>query len=203
MENRFDLAMTFLRWIEYQENIDERFHKPFTIVEFMEKYSKEHGDNFTYATDWAGYNVPSRIFKKYKFESIPDFNNYDKHLQEIVTSIYALTGGEEFSLIGHAEGQDSVLEHELCHAFYDRIPEYREEVDAITDDLKEKHREALMGALLKMGYNSNVHMDELQAYLSTGLSPELFSAFQIKRIPKKTTKRYEEVFKKYKREIKW
>ena len=49
-DNQYDLAMTFLRYQEFYES--PKFKgKRFTIIDFMEWYSKEYDGAFTYTKD--------------------------------------------------------------------------------------------------------------------------------------------------------
>jgi hypothetical protein len=54
--NHYDRAMTFCRVQEFYESPNPDFRgKHFNIWDFIEWYSKEHKDAFTYAFDWGGF----------------------------------------------------------------------------------------------------------------------------------------------------
>jgi hypothetical protein len=82
-----------MRAQEYYESPFKQIKgKEFTIIKFMELYSKRFGENaFTYTTDWAGFNIPSKVLSTlygsdYKYH-INDPNEYDEHMEVIFNTI--------------------------------------------------------------------------------------------------------------------
>ena len=59
MEDDYARPMTFLRVQEYYESPNPDFRgKHFNIWDYIEWYSREKKDVFTYAFDWGGFNIP-------------------------------------------------------------------------------------------------------------------------------------------------
>ena len=78
-ESQYDLAMTFIRIQEFYESpFREIRGHDFILEKYMDRYAKEYG-NFTYTTDWNGFNVPGDIVRKFfslnetNFMSSPSF----------------------------------------------------------------------------------------------------------------------------------
>jgi hypothetical protein len=167
-DNHYDLAMLFMRAQEYYESSFKQIRgKEFTIFKFMELYSKKLGDGaFTYAADWAGFNVPSKVLLKmyglgYQY-NIEDYNEYDKHMEDILNKIK----GNNFYLIGAVKKDAHTIEHELCHAKYALDKNYKKRVKDILKRLPDKMRKKIEDYLLSIGYCRKVLEDELQAYIA-------------------------------------
>jgi len=201
-DDQYDLAMHFLRWSEFAESTDDKIRGThFKILDFIESYAKSHKNSFSYPSDWAGFNLSSRVFSQYPWDAIPDPNQYDAFMKKVVSFIYQVTAGDPFYLIGHVTGQDDIVDHEMAHAMYDRNTEYMKQAGILMNKIPEKNYLDLWNAIVDMGYPESVVRDEMQAYLSTGLIAVLRRAFMTHRIPKKTTKPFEALFKKYKEEL--
>ena len=153
------LAMTFLRFQEFYEN--PKFKgKIFTLGQFRDWYSRKHG-GFTYAQDWAGFNMPSSAL-------IPFIRGQFDPLTPDETTLLDLFKhrSDQFYIIGVSSGEakEDALEHELTHAqFYLNEP-YRQEVtEYIT-----QHR-AKFGKIFEYvakHYHPDVHLDEVNAYVA-------------------------------------
>ena len=168
-DNQYDLAMLFFRAQEYYESPFKQIKgKEFTIIKAMELYSKKLGDGaFTYAADWAGFNVPGKVLDTlygpgYKY-SITDPNEYDGHMEVILNMIKS----KEFYLIGAVKKDASTIEHELCHARFALDKNYKKRVREILNQLPEKMKKKIEDYLLSIGYCKGVLEDELQAYVSS------------------------------------
>lgn len=171
-EKQYDLAMTFLRYQEFYESPSPKFrNKTWELVDFMEWYSAEYGDGaFTYPKDWSGFNIPSRIIEKVLGEGagIPDYNKYDELMAGVFDKLYNNEKIRNFYLIGIFGDGKNVIEHEIAHGLFYTNAEYREEMKKLVRSLPEKIRTKIFNVLKEKGYTSNVHIDECQAYLSTG-----------------------------------
>lgn len=171
--NKYDLALHFLRYQEYYENPNEQFfNQSFTIVDFMEWYSKnEGGGSFTYPHDWIGFNVPGSVFRDLLEKGITDFNKYDHFMIDIVEYIQNKLNGNkwDFYLIGAQHDNESTIEHELAHAFFYTDKEYRNKVSQIAAYKYCELYSAFKKFLTNSMYNEYVHLDEFQAYFATGL----------------------------------
>jgi hypothetical protein len=182
--NHYDLCMTFLRYQEFYESPSPKFrNKHFTIIDFMEWYSKDRAGVFTYPTDWAGFNIPSYVVDKVHNLSndlkqaleVPlDYNKYDEVMLKVFEKCYKTLDNRleenpgKFYLIGTDMGKTEVINHEVAHGFFYTIPEYKKEMLALVNNLKVSFREKFNKGLVKFGYTKQVFNDETQAFLSTG-----------------------------------
>jgi len=177
-DNGYDLSMTFLRYQEFYESPNPKFKgKQFTIIDFMEWYSKENGNGvFTYPNDWAGFNVPLDVIIKVQSKIqgegyIKDWNKYDDVMFDILMPIESVRGrGDDRRsyLIGITKGSDSVMKHEIAHGLYHVYTKYRNSMNKLYSNLSLKSKKSLESKFKKMGYHKSVWKDEAQAYLSTG-----------------------------------
>ena len=170
-KNHYDLCMHFLRYQEFYESPSPRFRgKQFRILDFMEWYSKKYGKGaFTYANDWAGFNIPGDIIGQVWKLGIYDRNVYDYAIKEVYDQY--VKKYDHFYLIG-AVGNRGALKHEIAHGFFYTIPEYKKEMTHLVKSLYPNFKQNIFKTLKKIGYASKVYVDECQAYLSTGLTEE-------------------------------
>lgn len=152
------LAMTFLRFQEYYESPAFR-GKIFTLEEFKNWYAKQYGA-FTYASDWAGFNIPSHILRPFKRG---DFGQLSDLEAEFLRAFDAHV--EPFYIIGTEDDDPSTLEHEMCHALFCVDDAYRKEVLALLDEYCEELSE-VYAKMYSMGYHGDVVRDEVHAYVS-------------------------------------
>lgn len=185
--------MHFLRFQEYYESASPQFRgKQFEIFDFMKWYSKKYGGGvFTYPMDWGGFNIPCEVILDV-FPEIPDLNKYDKAMWEGYQQCQELAGSKEarFYIIG-AIGKGETLKHEIAHGFFYTTPEYKKEMTKLVQALDPELRKQANSVLSKMGYTSKVYVDEIQAYMSTGLLDEFDPKL------KKLRKPFIEVYRKY------
>ena len=181
-QDQYDVGMHFLRYQEFYESPCNRFRdKPFKLLDFMRWYATERegsDGNFTYTTDWAGFNVPSWVFEQLFVElNIPDENQYDASMRAIYETIRQREVDDKFYLIGCID-KGPAIEHELAHGLWHVEPKFRNDMLHLIAELKERHLNAynaLEKALLKEGYSYTMLHDEIQAYLSTGLAGSAIS----------------------------
>lgn len=190
-ENRYDLAMTFLRVQEFYENPNPDFYrKTWPILDFMEWYAKTQSQNncFSYPYDWVGFNVPSFAID-FVLNNVPDPNKYDKYLSDVVNAI-KLDTSDKFYLIGSVGY--GAFNHEIAHGLYYTNPDYHHEMNNELSKLDESIKNDFLSKLSSMMYHESVLLDEAQAYLSTGLC----------KIAKNTkissyTTQFKEIYEKY------
>lgn len=173
--DQYDMGMHFLRYQEFYESPNTKFrNKSFTILDFMEWYSKNHENKFTYCTDWGGYNFPSNIISNC-LENILDYNRYDLNMELAYNQcIYKIDKinrraniDEKFYIIGAMKGNESTLKHETAHGYYYLNSSYKKETNKLVKALPIKFRKNMETMLAKMGYTKQVFVDEIQAYYST------------------------------------
>lgn len=185
------LGMTFMRYQEYYESPNDKFfRKPFLIREFVEWYSE--GKEFTYPTDWIGFNIPSNILLECQ-NNITDLNKWDRIMNKIISEITEKSK-DNFYLIGIRKGDNDIAQHELAHGLYSINNEYRKEMDDLYNNLSIVILDKINNILKNSGgYSESVFQDETQAYMSTGLPFELSKNKSIL----KESKKFVEVFNKY------
>lgn len=176
-KDQYDMCMTFLRYQEFYESPNSKFrNKYFTILDFMEWYSKKGNETrkyFSYPIDWAGFNIPSNVMKK-AFNCINDRNDYDRIMYaayyKCAKKLENKYGVKDtpFYIIGAKKGAASTLEHEVAHGFFYTIPEYKKEMTKLVKKLNPKIYKDICALLKRLGYTPQVYVDECQAYMSTG-----------------------------------
>lgn len=207
-KDRYDMCMTFCRYQEKYESPNPRFrNKDFELVDFMEWYSKDRDGSFSYAKDWAGFNIPDTLFKGYWYQNIRDKNKYDKLMLQAYYSIWhdIKYGDDSFWNTGvptdfGKDGQspkyyligatnDWGINHEFAHGLYYLNPKYKRQMNALTRKLPKKFLTKVHSWLKYIGYTPHVYDDETQAYMSTGFPDS--AAIE----PGKLSKPYEEILK--------
>lgn len=170
--DHYQLCMTFLRCTEINENPDF-VGSVLNLEDFREYYTK-HGEekNFTYTTDWAGFNLTEKVIEKVWKRGLPDLNKWDQVLSSIYTMCKSKYPNEPFAVIGisreQSERDDSLLDHELAHALYYTNEEYAERVDKLFNELDPEIQDRTLQILASWDYSNNTFVDELNAYLATG-----------------------------------
>lgn len=214
-DNQYDLAMHFLRYQEYYES--PVWHKKiFTIVDFMEWYSKtqcERKDKknkpcrmFSYPDDWSGFNIPSWVLDEV-LPKIPDWNKYDDFMSVVHNLIKETEGEHSFYLIGTYAGGASasdpsgtaILDHEVAHALFTVSPAYQSEVRDLLEAWFRGHGhrgeelDSARDVLRTMGYHPTTVDDEVHAYCATGLCDKLKGV-----ISKREMRPFQKLFKETK-----
>lgn len=191
-------AMLFLRPQEYYESaFQEIIKQQFKFSRFMDVYKQHYGkQEFTYGADWAGFNIPSTILEECMF-NIPEdeMNTYDKKMISIINTIKEIEGDSKYYLLGVDELANNLLEHEFAHAMYFTLPEYKLEMNKLTDECDSVIRDMMYKCITEYGYADHVLPDEMQAYMSTGLGLKMKQM----NIPNIETwmEKYRSVFEKY------
>ncbi len=183
-----NLAMHFLRFQEYYES-PKFFRKFFTIADYKEWYSEEHGKgSFTYPKDWTGFNVPSRCllpFLENPEQAFPDFNSRDKFMLELIRKTATREKGHPFYFIGIfgdeegscKDGSVGVVYHEIAHALYSTKKKYRETMQKHLAKMDPHIKKGCQSILANMGYHQSTIEDEIHAYGATGPCTEMEKIF--------------------------
>src|SRR5690606_33427897 len=107
------------------------------FIDLVEWYSKDGA--FTYATDWAGYNLPGKLILDLAEAGIKDRNRYDNVMIGFAEYIKAKeNGAEDFYIIGTSEEDDFLKEtfrHELAHGLFYNNEEYRTKTTDMVEEL--------------------------------------------------------------------
>lgn len=169
-------ALMFMRSQEfYESSFEEIISKQFKVSNFVDIYKQHYGKKeFTYGSDWSGFNIPSTILEDCMF-NIPEdeINNWDKLMLSIINIIKEKEGGHNYYLLGVDELSNRLLEHEFAHAMYFTLPEYKDEMSKMNDECDPNVRDMMYKCITEYGYADHVLPDELQAYMSTGLGSKM------------------------------
>jgi hypothetical protein len=186
VDDQYQRAMLFLRYQEFYESPYKQFQgKNFDVFDFMDYYRKDRGVGcFTYPRDWCGYNIPSDSLVKclsgvsdLKVTSTP----YDEHMMNIRRDImedlknyrYPDPSKEKFYLIGVDRVEGDIMAHEIAHALFFLDKGYKKEMTDLVNSLPMRKINGLQNVLLGLGYRKKVIIDEIQAFMSTGLCDEM------------------------------
>jgi hypothetical protein len=174
-DTQYELCSTMMRMEEFYESPYKNIQgKYFTLEEFMDTYAKHKG-NFTYTSDWNGFNVPSSVIEAF-WKTFSDNGQFlrDRLLQKeqkLFDTLVTIRDEEYYLMATHKKGTQRTVKHELAHAYYYLDKNYRETMDKLVK--KFKNREELEARLLKVGYCKKVLKDEIQAYLATAEKDDL------------------------------
>lgn len=171
-----DLGLLFIRPQEFYESGNPAFRgRAFTLSQFIHWYigetRKENEPSphvFSYFEDFQGYNIPGEAIEAFLQLPLPELSVWDVRFARIATVVQQHQRGK-FYIIGAVTSQTSVIEHEIAHAMYYLLPQYREAMDALTEALPADARKTIDTALAAQRYSEAVFMDETQAYMATGL----------------------------------
>jgi hypothetical protein len=199
--DNYHKAMLFCRVQEFYESPNPNFRgKAFSIWDFIEWYSRQKRDAFTYAFDWGGFNIPLKTawdcYEKLKEHESP----YDTEMENIIRTIELKMFNKKNTrnwnayIIGAADMKGWTFKHEICHGLYYTNKKYKELTDEVTDTIPLKDYMKFRNNLLKMGYTESVIDDEIQAYLNFGHDWPAFSKGVSKRLCKKLNKTYQSIY---------
>ena len=169
-------ALMFMRPQEYYESaFEEIIGKQFKVSNFVDIYKQHYGkQEFTYGSDWSGFNIPSNILEECMFNVPEDeINNWDKLMISTINTIKELEKGHNYYLLGVDELDNTLLEHEFAHAMFYTLPEYKAEMMKINDECDPIVKDMMYKCITEYGYADHVLPDEMQAYMSTGLGRKM------------------------------
>jgi hypothetical protein len=178
-ETQYLLCMTFIRLQEFYESPFKDIRgRYFTLERYMDRYANENG-NFTYPTDWNGFNVPGNVvrdfFDPYTFNFAYDMSKKEYLLYHELLNLDLIgpksNPKKKFYLLGthteKGEEKNEALDHELAHAFWYLDSRYQRAQKENLGTLSKTATVQIHSALKWLGYTEEVFQDETQAYLST------------------------------------
>lgn len=194
----YERAMLFMRVQEfYESQFDGIQGHHFEMFQFMEIYRKwAKKGYFSYPEDWVGFNVPGEIAEACTKHVLKASNRllstpYDFIMKEIIDTIREENGGEKYYIIGVNKFKSQLMDHEVSHGLYYVDGDYKKScLDLISETLTNRKYQTLKKIIMKMGYSEEVIDDEIQAYLSTGIYPQMEKIKGIKDISKKFKKNF-------------
>ena len=180
--SQYELASTFMRLQEFYESpFPEIRNNFFTIEQYMDRYAEANG-NFTYTQDRSGFNVPSNIVEKFLSLFKNDLIEKEKAFFSEVEKFKKSSNFDKYYIIG--TGEDSIIEdHEMCHALWYLDEEYRDEAMNLISKLPDDLILTMNNYLTDRGYANEVHIDEMNAYLSTDPIIDLTARLNTRELP--------------------
>jgi len=162
----YTLTSTMVRLQEFYESaIPTIRDQVFELEDFMDAYAETRSWKMDYFTLWTGFNIPDSAIREF-YTRFVKLRPKEIGLHNILFPW--LVEEKPFYLIATNEEKDKAFEHEIAHAMFYLDPEYRlAQTDIVMSHGVVDKTNALFGHLEDMGYGYNVHIDEVQAYLST------------------------------------
>lgn len=181
-DSHVELISHFMRFQEIYESPNKNFrNKPFELMDYIKWYtSNSEEQNFTYFSDWGGFNIPLFIIKDF-YHQISDKNSYDHFMKSISDFIYKQNDPKPY-LIGTKSGEFKTIEHEIAHGLYYSDSSYKDSVDNIIKLIPSDKIGRMALVLQELGYTKEVFYDEIQAFSSTGLTPSMSGIFSKKEV---------------------
>lgn len=216
----YDMSWTLFRYSEFYESGNKKIqgNPKAKFFETLKDYARRKGKgDFKYVTDWVGFNLPSWVFDKLDPCSLPDGeeNPYDIVMSDILFKISEKLHkrkNKDFYLIavplnfekkvekyygGKKKAKKEVkgvIKHELSHGLFYTNPEYKKTMTELVENLPKKLRKKVDKILRdEYGYAENVLVDEIAAFMSTGLTDEMLEVVTKGKI----TKPFRKAFKKF------
>jgi len=180
-DTQYELAATFLRMQEFYESPEFK-DTVFDLEEYMDWYASEFG-NFTYYSDWNGFNVPGNVvrsfFKEFFASSSKQLSRKELDLFNMLEEY--IVSDQKFYVIGLWKS-DNTMQHEFSHAFYHLDIDYKNEMLKLLEDVPDSFRHRCHKVLQADGYHPTVFHDESIAYFATNTMPDFVDMFG-KQIP--------------------
>lgn len=174
--SQYYISSMFMRIQEFYESPFSNIKgKYFSFEECMDTYAESKG-SFSYFTDWAGFNIPSNVFKEFFCVFSYDLNRKEKTLFDLVRKINPEVEGDFYVIgVSRETEYELTIKHELAHAYWFLNKEYKNEMNKKVKDIDILKYNAAHKYLYKRGYDDSVIIDEIQAYLSTSPRKDLIS----------------------------
>lgn len=199
--SQLNLAKAFMRMQEFYESPLGDFRgRYFTRDEFKQAYAESKGTGtgwgeFTYYSDWNGFNVPGNVADK--FLEIFNIDFMEQYLVDTIRE-HRDSYGQYYVIGTHTQGEATVIDHELSHAFWYLDPAYRKLAQHLADmELPIIFHALASNALKKMGYHEDVLDDEITAYLSTSTILDIVETFDTEQIPWDVALKFQRHFTDY------
>lgn len=159
--SQYEMAATFMRFQEYFESPKFR-GKIFTREEFMDWYARQKG-RFTYFEDWSGFNIPGRILRIFYRGK---FHPLTQKEEKLLRAFRQIKGN--FYIIAALKTDAVTLRHEIVHALFYMNANYQK---AVVRCFRQYNIAKLRRAIVRSnGYHPDLALDELNAYILTGMS---------------------------------
>lgn len=194
--SKYECASTFMRIQEYYESPHPELRRQILDLEsFMDMYAK-YNSNFTYCTDWDGFNIPGYIFRDF---FILNYIPLQKKEKELKDRIFEALQGIQKKFYITASYDPDIMYHEVAHGLWYLNAQYQKEMEKLVKEMPVKLRNKFVRILLKLNYAVDMIEDEIQAYC---IDICLFGQKGMRRLKyttyeKKYINKFYRVYKKY------
>lgn len=202
-ENQYELTSTMMRMQEFYESPYKDIRgKFFTLEDYMDIYAKKFG-NFTYTSDWVGFNVPGHVVEKFFATFSGNLLEKEEHLVNAVNGILnEYEYPKRYYIIASVKPSEDdnkdVLAHETAHGLYYLNKEYKAEMNSILDNINSRTFDSVAKELMNNGYAKPLVRDEMQAYFSTSGMLQLEKDLNgMKGMPWNSVLECKRIFQKY------
>lgn len=164
--SQYELTTTLIRIQEFYESDNDLFiNKFFTLDQYMDWYASTHNGEFTYFTDWNGFNIPGEVIQAWnKIMSVSTIR--DKEL-DFLRKVPLYNKDKWYVIASHGKASPHTFEHEVAHALWYLDEDYKAKCLDLIRTVPTTMTDALVSWIRSKGYGENVITDELNAYLST------------------------------------
>ncbi len=181
-DDQIDMSTSFMRLQDFYEGVYFR-NKYFQWADYVEWHVRHYKRPFDYLTAYGGFNAPGNYVREFyqEFSCAGLTDKEDELFKKLRKAGINLETDVNYYLIctcGNIENLQGYMAHELAHAYFYLIPEYKR---AMLRVVKKYKLIAFRKALLK-DYNKSVVNDEIHAYTLTGL--EAYYSGRICDLPK-------------------
>ena len=169
-KSKKEMGLTMMRISEFYESPYSQIKgQYFTHEELLDAYSDEDGC-FEFMNYFEGYNLPIEIVFKFASKFFKQMTNREQDI------LVAIGDAECKYLIATLEGDTNTLDHELSHARWALLPDYKKEMLGIIKSLPQDIYKAMRKDLSR-NYDLDVLDDEIVAYMLTSTLEELEETF--------------------------
>lgn len=200
-DTQYEVSSTMMRLQEFYESpFQELKSKYFTLETIMDRYAK-HTGNFSYTSDWSGFNVPGDVVEQFYELFGEKMLDKEYDLFDIIGNVtsdwnkfYVIASSKDG---GKRSDQSDVMKHEIAHGLWYLNSDYNKEQRKIVRIINQDHVE-IGEKLIKMGYCEQVLDDEIHAYLATSSMTYLADdGFEGCDIPWELVLKAQRIFEKY------
>lgn len=181
-DSQYELTSTMLRVQECYESPGKDFqNKMFSLEEFMDWYAQTYG-NFTYYSDWSGFNLPISYVKR-----LSRFKNKTKKEKALLESVRDISKGYLIAIYKQDPEKLETFYHEFSHNLFNLNKDYRFLSTCQVYSLDKKILERISRSLKNNGYCDKVLIDEIVAFSinQKGMQRKHFTEFTTKKDKKR------------------
>jgi len=150
------MTSTFLTFQEYYESPNTDFrNKKFDKFVFKKWYKKKYKSD--YCSDWWGFNAPDYVFLPFILGQMGKLDYYEQKLVKAVTNLQP-----KYYIMGALEGDSETIKHESAHGLFYMDSFYKQNV---IGTIWQYDTKAIQEHLKEIGYEDEVMLDEIQAYV--------------------------------------